>query len=185
MKSSLCNRKNKGLFWKFNTPKKRNTHARMQKSFVIEGSKVIPPSVPLSLLCLNEDVLVFGVQHTFTDELLSDGDGHVVGHTQVWQVVQKPAQHTQTQCKNELTTTTTYRRSLPPFFPLPCVPGLSVLADQADEGLHLGLCDVFLQQFSVVVQQGSDGVLSQDVVTNLTLHHTELLRDVFLEVGGR
>ena len=42
-----------------------------------------PPSLPLSSLCLDEDVLVFRVQHTFTDELLSDGNGHVVGHTQV------------------------------------------------------------------------------------------------------
>ena len=56
-------------------------------------SKVMPPpSLPPSSLCLDEDVLVFRVQHTFTDELLSDGNGHVVGHTQVWQVVQKPAQ---------------------------------------------------------------------------------------------
>lgn len=38
---------------------------------------------PPASLCLNEDVLVFGVQDTFTDELLCDGDGHVVGHTQV------------------------------------------------------------------------------------------------------
>lgn len=45
---------------------------------------------PLSLLCLDEDVLVFGLQDTFADELLSDGNGHVVGHTQVGQVVQKP-----------------------------------------------------------------------------------------------
>lgn len=64
----------------------------------------------------------------------------------------------------------------------PPVPRLSVLADQADEGLHLSLGDVFLQQFAVVVQQGGDGVLGQDVVTDLTLHHSELLGDVLLEV---
>lgn len=48
-------------------------------------------SICLFLLCLDEDVLVFGFQDTFTDELLSDGNGHVVGHTQVGQVVQEPA----------------------------------------------------------------------------------------------
>lgn len=41
---------------------------------------------------------------------------------------------------------------------------------------------MFLQQFAVVVQQGGDGVLGQDVVTDLTLHHSELLGDVLLEV---
>lgn len=69
---------------------------------------------------------------------------------------------------------------LPPC--APPVPWLSVLADQADEGLHLSLGDVLLQQFAVVVQQGGDGVLGQDVVTDLTLHHSELLGDVLLEV---
>lgn len=63
----------------------------------------------------------------------------------------------------------------------PQVPGFSVLADETDERLHLGLGDVFLQQFAVVVQQGGDGVLSQDVVANLTLHHAELLRYVLLQ----
>lgn len=45
----------------------------------------------VSLLCLDEDILVFGFQDTFADELLRDRNGHVVGHTQVGQVVQKPA----------------------------------------------------------------------------------------------
>lgn len=45
-----------------------------------------------SSLCLDEDVLVLGFQDTFTDELLRDGYGHVVGHAQVRQVVQEPAQ---------------------------------------------------------------------------------------------
>lgn len=80
-------------------------------------------------------------------------------------------------------TPATSRCVLPPLPPR--VPGFSVLADQADEGLHLGLGDVFLQQFPVVVQQSGDGVLSQDVITDLTLHHAELLRYVLLEVGGR
>ena len=154
----------------------------MQKSLVTEGLQIIPPSLspslPPSSLCLDEDILVFGVQYTFTDELLSDGDGHVVGHTQIWQVVQKPVQ-TQTQNKNKYTNNILTGSTLC-FLP-PCVPGLSVLADQADEGLHLRLGDVFLQQFSVVVQQGGDGVLSQDVITDLTLHHTELLRYVLLK----
>lgn len=65
---------------------------------------------------------------------------------------------------------------------LPCfLPGLSVFADQAHEGLHLGLGDVLLQQFAVVVQQSSDGVLGQDVITDLTLHHTKLLGNVLLQ----
>lgn len=34
-------------------------------------------------LCLDEDVLVFGVKHTFTDELLGHWNGHVVGHAEV------------------------------------------------------------------------------------------------------
>ena len=80
VKSSLCDRKNKNL--KSQYTKYKITHTCF-KSFVIEWSKVTPHSVPLSLLCLNEDVLVFGLQHTFTDELLSNGDGHIVGHTQV------------------------------------------------------------------------------------------------------
>lgn len=34
------------------------------------------------------------------------------------------------------------------------------------------------------MQQGGDGVLSQDVIADLTLHHTKLLRYVLLEMGG-
>lgn len=43
----------------------------------------LPPCVLPSSLGLDEDVLVLGVQHTLADELLSDGNGHVVGHTQI------------------------------------------------------------------------------------------------------
>lgn len=68
--------------------------------------------------------------------------------------------------------------------PVQSSPGLSVFADQAHKGLHLRLGDVLLQQFAVVVQQSSDGVLSQDVVADLALHHTELLGDVLLQRGG-
>jgi hypothetical protein len=39
---------------------------------------------------------------------------------------------------------------------------------------------VFLQQLAVVVQQSSDGVLSQDVIANLRLHHPKLLGYVLL-----
>lgn len=38
----------------------------------------------------DENVTVLGVQHTLADELLGDGDGNVVGHTQVREVVQEP-----------------------------------------------------------------------------------------------
>lgn len=41
-------------------------------------------------LGLDENVAVLGVQHTLADELLGDGDGDVVGHTQVREVVQEP-----------------------------------------------------------------------------------------------
>lgn len=68
---------------------------------------------------------------------------------------------------------------------IPPPPRFPVLADQADKGLHFGLGDVFLQQFPVVVQQGSDGVLSQDIITNLTLHYTKLLCNILLKVGRR
>ena len=49
-------------------------------------------------------------------------------------------------------------------------PGLSVAPQQADEGLDLSGRDVFFQQLAVVVQQGSDCVLSQDLIPNLRLH---------------
>ncbi len=73
--------------------------------------------------------------------------------------------------------------SIAPLNP-PCVPWLSILANKADESLYLSLGDVFLQQFAVVVQQSSDGVLSQYVITYLTLHHTKLLRYMLLAEGG-
>ena len=47
---------------------------------------------------------------------------------------------------------------------LPTVP------QQGDEGLDLVLVDVLLQQLAVVVHQGSDGVLREDPVPDLTLH---------------
>lgn len=59
-------------------------------------------------------------------------------------------------------------------------PGLPVLPHQADKGLHLCFGDVLLQELAVVVQQGGDGVFSQDVIANLGLHHPELLGDVLL-----
>ena len=43
-----------------------------------------------SSLGLDENVAVLGVQHTLADELLGDGDGDVIGHTQIGQVVQEP-----------------------------------------------------------------------------------------------
>lgn len=39
---------------------------------------------------------------------------------------------------------------------------------------------MFLEQLAVVVQEGSDGVLGQDVVANLGLHHAKLLGNMFL-----
>ncbi len=40
--------------------------------------------------------------------------------------------------------------------------------------------NVFLQQFAVVVQQSSNGVLGQDVVADLLLHEAKVLSNVFL-----
>ena len=59
-------------------------------------------------------------------------------------------------------------------------PWLPVATHQAHEGLHLRLGDVLLQQLAVVVEQGGDGVLGQDVVADLALHHAKLLGYVFL-----
>lgn len=47
-----------------------------------------------SSLGLDENVAVLGIQHTLADELLGDGDGDVIGHTQVGQVVQEPGEVT-------------------------------------------------------------------------------------------
>lgn len=49
-------------------------------------------------------------------------------------------------------------------------PGLPVASQQADKGLDLSGRDVFFQQLAVVVQQGSDGVLGQDLIAHLSLH---------------
>lgn len=53
---------------------------------------------------------------------------------------------------------------------VPVRPGLSVASQQVDEGLDLPGRDVFFQQLAVVVQQGGDGVLGQDLVADLRLH---------------
>lgn len=67
-----------------------NVFTRLQLVYVtINGSPVSHTdkaeiaSFSLFLLSFDEDVLVFGLQYTFTDELLSNGDGDIVGHTQV------------------------------------------------------------------------------------------------------
>lgn len=41
-------------------------------------------------LGLDEDICVGGVQHKFTDKLLRDGDGSLVGHTQIREIIQEP-----------------------------------------------------------------------------------------------
>lgn len=40
-------------------------------------------------LSLDEDICVGGVQHKFTDKLLCDGDGSLVGHTEIREIVQE------------------------------------------------------------------------------------------------
>lgn len=60
-------------------------------------------------------------------------------------------------------------------------PGLSVTSQQAHKGLDLFGCDVFFQQFAVVVQQSCDCVLGKDLIPNLGLHDCEILGNVLLE----
>lgn len=40
-------------------------------------------------LGLDEDVCVRGIQHKFADELLRDGDGRLVGHAQIREIIQE------------------------------------------------------------------------------------------------
>lgn len=40
-------------------------------------------------LGLDEDICVGGVQHKFTDKLLCDGDGGLVGHTEIREIIQE------------------------------------------------------------------------------------------------
>lgn len=40
-------------------------------------------------LGLDEDVCVGGVQHKFTDKLLRDGDGSLVGHAEIREIIQE------------------------------------------------------------------------------------------------
>lgn len=42
-------------------------------------------------LGLDEDVCIGGVQHEFTDKLLRDGDGSLVGHTEIREIIQESA----------------------------------------------------------------------------------------------
>lgn len=42
-------------------------------------------------LGLDEDVCVGRVQHKFTDKLLRDGDGSLVGHTEIREIIQESA----------------------------------------------------------------------------------------------
>lgn len=44
---------------------------------------------------------------------------------------------------------------------------------------------MFFQQLAVVVQQGGDGVLGQDLVAHLRLHDGKLFGDVFLRGSER
>lgn len=42
-------------------------------------------------LGLHEDVGIGGIQHKFADELLRDGDGRLVGHAQIGEIIQESA----------------------------------------------------------------------------------------------
>lgn len=60
-------------------------------------------------------------------------------------------------------------------------PRLLVHSDQADECVDFRIRDVLLQQFSVVVKQGGDGILRQHVVSDLLLHERKLFGNVLLQ----
>lgn len=47
-------------------------------------------------LGLDEDICVGGVQHKFTDKLLCDGDGSLVGHTEIREIIQESRRVAQT-----------------------------------------------------------------------------------------
>lgn len=47
-------------------------------------------------LGLDEDICVDGVQHKFTDKLLCDGDGSLVGHTEIREIIQESGRVEQT-----------------------------------------------------------------------------------------
>ena len=59
---------------------------------------------------------------------------------------------------------------------------LAAVTKERDEGLDLVVVNVLLQEFAVVVDQGSNGVLGEDPVPNLALHRPqELVGDLFLK----
>lgn len=47
-------------------------------------------------LGLDEDICIGGVQHKFTDELLCDGDGGLIRHTEIREIIQEPGGADQT-----------------------------------------------------------------------------------------
>ena len=59
-----------------------------------------------------------------------------------------------------------------------------VLSDQRDKGFDLLFGDVFLEQSSVAVQKSRDRVFRQNVISDLLLHESKLLGDVFLIFSG-
>lgn len=60
-------------------------------------------------------------------------------------------------------------------------PGLLIFPHETHKGVNLSSCDVLLQELAVVMEQGCDGVLSQDIIANLLLHEAKLLGNVFLQ----
>ena len=58
---------------------------------------------------------------------------------------------------------------------------MHVLLDKFDKSLDFRRFDVFLQQLPVVVKEGRDGVLGKDVVSDLLLHESKVLGNVFLK----
>ena len=71
-------------------------------------------------------------------------------------------------------------RHILPIRPTSASPGLPVLSHQTDKCVDLSSGDVFFQEFSVIVKQGSDGVFGQHIVANLFLHEAKLLGYVLL-----
>lgn len=60
-------------------------------------------------------------------------------------------------------------------------PVAHVFSHETDKSFDLGGRDVLLEQLAVVVQQGRDGVLGENVVADLLLHKAEMLGEPFLQ----
>ena len=59
-------------------------------------------------------------------------------------------------------------------------PLAHIFANKTHKRFDFCSCDVLLQQFAVIVQQRRDGILGEDIVSNLLLHKAKMLGNIFL-----